>query len=89
MSRVSKLLTIAALSAFGAYSDYNEFYSDARCRRTFNTKKKKSFTKEQLKVLGDVNRKQLHTFIIKGEEILAYSKKDAIKRYNHKYKQYG
>ena len=86
MSRVSKLLTITALSAFGACMDYDEFYSDVRYRKSFNTKRKKSFTKEQLKVLGDINRKQLHTFIIKGKEIIAYSKKDAIKRYNHKYK---
>lgn len=85
MGRVSKLLTIAALSAFGAYGNYDEFYSDVRYRKSFNIKKK-SFTKEQLKVLGDINRKQLHTFIIKGKEILAYSKKDAIKKYNHKFK---
>ena len=33
-----------------------------------------------------VNSKPLHKFKVHGIEIEAYSKKDAIKRYNHKYK---
>lgn len=34
----------------------------------------------------EVRPKQLHEFVIKGEKIMATSRKDAIKRYNHKYR---
>ena len=34
----------------------------------------------------EVRQKQLHEFTIKGENIIATSRKDAIKRYNHKYR---
>ena len=34
----------------------------------------------------EVRPKQLHEFIIKGEKIMATSRKDAIKRYNHKHR---
>ena len=30
--------------------------------------------------------KEEHCFVIKGKQIMATSRKDAIKRYNHKYK---
>lgn len=33
-----------------------------------------------------VRPKQLHEFVIKGEKIMATSRKDAIKRYNHKHR---
>lgn len=31
--------------------------------------------------------KKEHCFVIKGKQIIATSRKDAIKKYNHKYKQ--
>ena len=34
-----------------------------------------------------LSHKELRVYIIKGVEIEAYSKKDALKRYNHKYKK--
>lgn len=34
----------------------------------------------------EVRPKQLHEFVIKGEKIMATSRKDAIKRYNHKHR---
>ena len=37
-------------------------------------------------VAHEVHPKQLHEFIIKGKKIMATSRKDAIKRYNHKFK---
>lgn len=33
-----------------------------------------------------LSHRELRIYIIKGEKIEAYSKKDAIKRYNHKHK---
>lgn len=34
----------------------------------------------------EAHPKQLHKFVIKGEKIMATSRKDAIKRYNHKHR---
>lgn len=40
----------------------------------------------QPRIVHEVRPKQLHEFIVKGKNIMATSRKDAIKRYNHKYK---
>lgn len=37
-------------------------------------------------VAHEVHPKQLHEFIVKGKKIMATSRKDAIKRYNYKFK---
>lgn len=40
----------------------------------------------QLRRICEVRPKQFHEFVIKGEKIMATSRKDAIKRYNHKHR---
>lgn len=49
-----------------------------------NSRNQKRFSKKQLEVLGsNDSKRQLREFKIKGKVVLAYSKKDAIKRINH------
>ena len=49
-----------------------------------NSRNQNRFSKKQLEVLGsNDSKRQLREFKVKGKVILAYSKKDAIKRINH------
>lgn len=60
---------------------------DSRGRERYNldnSRNRNRFSKKQLEVLGsNDSKRQLREFKIKGKVVLAYSKKDAIKRINH------
>ena len=81
MSKLSQLMAVhmAYLSAAGCYND-NPFGLNDRYHQpkddygSVPTDKQKCRPKEQ------------HEFIIKGKKIMAASKKDAIKKYNHRKK---
>lgn len=67
-----KLLGLAVLSMYAA-SEENLYDVPKRVKVKFNPKYK-----------VDTPKKELREFTIKGHKVMAYSKKDAIKRMKHK-----
>lgn len=72
-----KLLQVALGLAAANLAAYKEMFDDGLYMQQPNSKPPpilKSQPKEE------------HCFVIKGKQIMATSRKDAIKKYNHKYK---
>lgn len=80
MNKLSQLMAVhmAYLSAAGCYNNLfgvdDEYYRPKDDYGSVPTDKQKCRSKEQ------------HEFIIKGEKIMAASRKDAIKKYEHRKK---
>lgn len=68
-----------AMASMCQYAVEEELYS-GRHRPLYEVNEAKP------RVWREARPKQLHEFIIKGKKIMATSRKDAIKRYNHKFK---
>ena len=84
-----RLLLLSALAAGIAQIEDPEilFSSRAEDRERYNpgnSRNQNRFSKKQLEVLGsNDSKRQLREFKVKGKVVLAYSKKDAIKRITH------
>lgn len=78
MSR--KMIQMAlAMASMCQYAAKEELFS-ARPRSQTETREVKP------RMVHEAHPKQLHEFVVKGKKIMATSRKDAIKRYNQKYK---
>lgn len=82
------ILLLQAAAAFGAVYDdvYNPYHAE-RVRRS--NKEHRERKKANIKRMAEINRKRfgerpLSRFVIKGHEIEAYSRKDAIVKLKHK-----
>lgn len=73
MARLPRLLAATMLMALSASQGENPFGTPTACSK-YN------------KDVKPAPKKALQTFTVKGESIKAYSRKDAIKRYNHRNK---
>ena len=60
---------------------YLEFLDD--CSDVFSDEHTFKFNKNKPRPLVKTKQKRRHKFIIKGVEIMAMSRKDAFKKYNH------
>jgi hypothetical protein len=72
MSKIKQML-LATAAMYAAAQSYDPYSMNRKERMAFNP---------DYKVNSSV--KELREFMIKGEKVMAYSKKDAIKRLNHK-----
>lgn len=80
---------LAAMAALGfglAVGQYDKMFADPENVKAVTVKKKPRKLSEKEKALYR-ETKSLSEFKVKGKTILAYSKKDAFKRYNHQYKK--
>lgn len=81
--RKNNLAIVASLALMGASSIYSpyvdEFFYTKEKRSSI--RKSKSLTKSQRELF--IKHKPLAKFMINGHEIMAYSRKDAIKRLKH------
>lgn len=86
-----RLLSLMVAAGLVQIEDPEIFFSsrgeDRRVRERYNldnSRNRNRFSKKQLEVLGsNDSKRQLREFKVKGKVVLAYSKKDAIKRVNH------
>ena len=87
MSTRSLSLLLAAATMASVYDDvYNPYHAE-RVRRL--NKEHHERKKANIKRMAEINRKRfgerpLYRFVIKGHEIEAYSRKDAIVKLKHK-----
>lgn len=70
---IKRVIALTMLSM--AYSNGGGIYGIPRGKRVDRTNYKANIKKDN---------KELREYIIKGQKVMAYSKKDAIKRLNHK-----
>lgn len=86
MSKFGMSLLVQAAAALGSVYDMDNPYHQGRIRRENekNNKMKESRIRNIAeRKLNDLRARQLHKFKIKGHEIEAYSRKDAIIKLKH------
>lgn len=86
MSKFGMLFLLQAAAAVGTVYDINNPYRRERIRRENEKNNKMKETRIRNiaeKKLNDSRARQLHKFKIKGHEIEAYSRKDAIIKLKH------
>ena len=71
MNRMKSLL-LCALGMVASTENYKDFYGVPKQTPKYNPEYKPK-----------VQHRELKEFMIKGEKIIAYSRKDAIKKFNH------
>lgn len=86
MSKYGMLFLLQAAAALGSVYDMDYPYHRGRIRR--ENKKNNKMKEARIrniaeKKLNDLRARQLHKFKIKGHEIEAYSRKDAIVKLKH------
>lgn len=84
MNRRRLLLLSMIAAGIAQIEDQEILFSQRKVKNSGNSRNQNRFSKKQLEVLGsNDSKRQLREFKVKGKVVLAYSKKDAIKRITH------